>query len=383
MAKVPAVQLGAAALALPAGAALALAAARGEAVLSGPGREAFLTLALTGAAGIAAVVVAGLREARRAAAPASAVGSVVEISASLGDAVLLLDGGGGIVSANEAAARLAGVPADRLAGRSAAVLGPDLPVLARGLPRAAAADVQLETAAGRIRARAAVLAVAPALAVVVLRPLPAPPPQRPPPLPRRRSDAVAAPAALAEAIRAPLARAATATSLLRLSLPGGALADRELRELEAALADADRRLAALDAAGRGAGRARPVEVASVLADLLGALELPAGVRLQPALAPGLALADEPRLRRALREVLREALEAMPHGGDLAIAVAQRGGELVVEVSDTGAATGRGALPLARALLGEAGGRLEREAVPGRGTVLRIALRAAVPENERL
>jgi PAS domain-containing protein len=376
------VQLAAAALAFPAGAALAIIAARGEAAFDVPGRGPLLALALSGAAGLLAVAIAAAREGGTRPQPilAALVDAVAE---PLGDAVFLFDGTGRIAMANDAAGALTGIAPARLAGRAVSVLGPDLAMLLRGLDRGpATAYVTLETAEGRVRARAALLRVAARLDLAIVRAGPAAAPIQPPPLPRRRSSAEVAVVALVDAVRAPLARAATAASLLRLSLEAGPLAERELRVLEQALGDAERRLAALDAAGRPeGGRARPVEVASVLADLLGGLDLPTGIRVHPALAPGVALADEPRLRSALREVLREAIEAMPQGGDLEVAVVRRGGELVVEVADSGATAGRGALPFARALLGEAGGRLEREPVPGRGTVQRIALPAAGTESD--
>jgi signal transduction histidine kinase len=152
-----------------------------------------------------------------------------------------------------------------------------------------------------------------------------------------------------------------------------ALAAREIARLEEALAEAEQGLAAL--APDGAGRRRPVEVAALLADLLRTMELPPGVAVRRTLAPGLVVADEARLRRALAEVLREAAAAMPSGGELSVGVARRGADLVVEVVDTGARAAADGATLARALLVEQGGRLEQVPVPGRGTVCRIALPA--------
>ncbi|HEY6101434.1 MAG TPA: hypothetical protein VIW03_18495, partial [Anaeromyxobacter sp.] len=285
---------------------------------------------------------------------------------------------GRVVQANEAAARVAGLPVASLLGREASALGGDLPLLLRGLARGPASGVvTVVGAAAPVRARAAAVRAGrrPAFDVVVLRPHP---PARPPPLPREsgRGDGGAAARAISAALREPLSRAQRAISLLRLALPAvPALAAREIARLEEALADAERGLAAV--APEGAGRRRPVEVAALVADLLRTIELPPGVSVRRALAPGLVVADEARLRRALAEVLREAAAAMPSGGELSVGVARRGADLVVEVVDTGARAAADGATLARALLVEQGGRLEQVPVPGRGTVCRIALPAHV------
>ena len=352
-------QLGSAADALPAGAAVAAAIA-------------WLAVAAIPAGAAVLAVVRLLRRRRaRAGLPRDARALLEAIPAALGDAVLVLDATGRVVQANESAARLAGLPVARLLGREASALGGDLPVLLRGLARGPASGVvTVAGAAGPIRARAAVLRAGrrPPLDVAVLRPQP---PPRPPPLPRAgaQGDGGAAARAVSAALRDPLSRAQRAVSLLRLALPPASpLVAREMARLEKALADAA-------SASDGAGRRRPVEVAALLADLLRTIELPAGVSVRRALAPGLVVADEARLRRALSEVLREAAAAMPSGGELSVGVARRGADLVVEVVDTGARAAPDGATLARALLVEQGGRLEQLPVPGRGTVCRIALPA--------
>jgi hypothetical protein len=308
---------------------------------------------------------------------------------ALGDAALLLDPGGVVLGGNAEAARLAGVPPERLAGsRASVLLGGELATLQAAARRApGAALVTLQTAAGTVRARALVVPVGgrPARDVAILRreraelrppPLPLP---GPPPAPPRRAEAHADLAAVGAALREPAGRAATALAMLRLLLPPSpGRTDEELARLEAALADLERRLGALAAAGAaGAGRPRDVDLAALVRELLGGIATAPGIQLRSALRPARALADEGRVRAALREVLRVAAEALPAGGELAIAVAQAGASAAVELSSTSAGgVERAAAAVARALLGPEGGRVEVEVLPGRGPRCRITLPAA-------
>jgi signal transduction histidine kinase len=310
---------------------------------------------------------------------------------ALGDAALLLDREGRIAAANAGAGRLAGVAPARLAGRSAAaVFGGDLEILQRGTGRGpGAGTIALAAVAGAPRARAVVVRVSdrPPLDLAVLRPEPAPP--RPPPVPvyapppppSRRAEAHADLGAVSAALREPARRAATAASMLRLLLGGPGASGDELDRLDAALGDLERRLGALAAAGaRGPGATRPVDLAAIVRELLAA-PAPGLVRIRAALAPARALADEGRLRAALREVVRAALEALPSGGELCVSVLPRAGSAIVELASSSAADA-GVAAIARALLGPEGGRVEVEAVPGRGSVCRISLPSAphgVPE----
>lgn len=340
--------------------------------------------------GASAVLVA-LAWARRRRALAPAVARLARaIPEALGDALLVAEGGGRIVEANDAALVLAG---GALVGRDLASLGSDLAVLSRGLARGPASGiVTLSPPAGRLRARAALLRVStrPPRDLVVLRPLaPSRPPPLPPPgpAPRRERPAATAPAAAearavvaaaAAAVRDPVARAARAAALLRLCAP--ALAGRAagaLQDLEAALADADRRGAALAAAGEADAR-RGVDLAALVEELAGALAPPPGVALRVSAAPARALADERPLRAALRELLRCAAEALPAGGEIAVAV--RGGAAgpLVEIAPCGA----GSAPLAalaRALLAPQGARVEEETRRVGGPLVRIVLPPALAE----
>ncbi|HYG67048.1 MAG TPA: hypothetical protein VD838_05290, partial [Anaeromyxobacteraceae bacterium] len=112
------------------------------------------------------------------------------------------------------------------------------------------------------------------------------------------------------------------------------------------------------------------------------LNVPAGVRIGAPEGEGVALADEGRLRPALREAIRGAAATLPRGGEVRLRVSRRGAEAVVEIAADGVAADREPwLPLVRALLGP-GARVAGEAVPGRGTVCRIAFPAAPPDLVR-
>jgi hypothetical protein len=190
-------------------------------------------------------------------------------------------------------------------------------------------------------------------------------------------------AGIGAAIREPLVRASTAASMLRLVLPAPPVAaERELLRLEEELAVAERRLAALVAAGeRGRRAPRALDLAAVAAEVARTLSLPGAIRVRwPAAAgePVVALGDEGRLRPALREAIRgSAATLLPHGGEVRLRAGQRGGEVTLEIAADGVARARDPwLPFVRALLGPAGARVEEESLPGRGTVCRIVLPAA-------
>lgn len=339
--------------------------------------------ALLGASGALAALC-------RLVSPASRPGGIARaLLASLGDAVMVVDGEDRIVEANDRAARLVGgTPAD-LVGRELSRLGPDLPILARGLARGPSAGlVSLQVTGGRIRARAALALVSrrPRRSIVALRVEPERPPPLPPPLPRRPLaapeagdpvEARAGLAAAAAAAREPLARATRAASLLRLVAPPlEARAAAALAALEEALGDAERRTGALAAAAQ-IGARRGVDLAALVEDVAGAAALPPGVRVRADLRPARALADDRALRVALREVLRSVASSLGAGAELRVAVRVAAGTPVVELASRGEASAFAAA-LARALLAPHGARVEEERVDA-GWRLRVALPAAPAE----
>jgi hypothetical protein len=314
--------------------------------------------------------------------------AALALSTALGDAVLLLDGAGRILVANEAAGRLAGVAPHALEGEGIAALGEDLRVLARGLARGAASGtVSLGLRAGpTARARAALARVStrPPRDLVVLRPEAAAP-QRPPPLPATCAPPAPSPAdpaearaglaAAAAAVRDPLARAARATSLLRLcSPPLQARPAAALAALEEALEEAERRVAALAAAGQP-GLRRVLDLSALVDDVVRSASPPRGVRVRADVAPARALGDDRPLRAALREVVRCAAASLSAGEEVVVAVRGGGPAPSVVVAAPGARAGALA-PLARALLAPHGARVEELPAPAHAWRLRVVLPAA-------
>jgi hypothetical protein len=342
---------------------------------------------LAGVLAAAAVVAAGILGRglrRRRAVPAGIARLALAIPEALGDAVLALDRSGRILLANAAAARLAGTSVAALVGREVAALAPDLAALACGLERGpSSARVALSGPAGPVCVRAALVRVSarPPIALAVLRVVPGP---APPPLPPRAAppwpeggDGRAGLAAAAEALEGPVAEAADALSLLRLGAPplapGAAAA---LARAERAVETAGRRVAAVAAAGQPGAPRRPVDVAALVEDVVAAYTPPPGVRVTFELAASRATADDRPVRAAVREVLAAAAAALPAGGDVAVSARERAGVAIVEVrAPCGVAAG--GLALARALVVPQGGRVEEEAMAGRGSLVRIALAGAL------
>ena len=123
----------------------------------------------------------------------------------------------------------------------------------------------------------------------------------------------------------------------------------------------------------------------------------AGVEVQAWLPdePVRVITDEGQLRQALVNVIRNAVEAMPTGGRLTLAVRAEGDRAVVEVTDTGTGipesfrarlfepfattkprgTGLG-LAFVQQVAQESGGDVGIESKEGRGTSVRLRLRRA-------
>jgi signal transduction histidine kinase len=334
------------------------------------------------ASALAAAILGGALLRRRA-VPAGVARLAQAIPEALGDAVLALDRSGRILLANSAAARLAGTSVAALVDRDVAELAPDLAALARGIERGpASARLALPGPAGPVRVRAALVRVSarPPVVLAVLRVIPGP---VPPPLPPRAGapwpeggDGRAGLAAAAEALRHPVAHAADALSLLRLGAPPlGAGAAAALAAAEGAVEAAVRCVAAMAAAGQPGAPRRPVDLAALVEDVVATFPPPPGVRVTFDLAASRALADERPVRAALREILGAAAGELPEGGEIAVGVRERGAVAIVEVRTPGGVEA-GGLALARALVVPQGGRVEDEAAPGSGAVVRVALEGA-------
>ncbi len=302
-----------------------------------------------------------------------------QLAGALGDAVLVADGSGRIVRANDSAVRLAGT--ERLVGMQLAELGPDLPAVARGLTRGlASAFVAVETSVGLVRAQASLARISsrPALDLIVLRPealAPSPPPMPPPlpiprsaPMPSDAAGARAAIAAAAAALREPLSRAGRAASLLRLvGPPLSPRAANALGAMEAAVEDAERRTALLAAAGEG-GRRGALDLAALVGDLVRAFAPRSGARVRTRLAPAFALGDDRPVRAAVREILHAAADG---GGDVEIEVSASAAGPSIAIGAR--AVAHGATALARALVAPHGGRVEEHEGPSGRHVVKVAL----------
>jgi two-component system, NtrC family, sensor histidine kinase HydH len=111
----------------------------------------------------------------------------------------------------------------------------------------------------------------------------------------------------------------------------------------------------------------------------------------PATLPRLSL-DRQKMKQVLINLARNAIEAMPSGGTLAVSASVEGEGVVIAVADTGVGiepgidvfdfftttkrggTGLG-LPISRRIVEAHGGRLMLESTPGRGTTFRVLLPA--------
>jgi signal transduction histidine kinase len=150
--------------------------------------------------------------------------------------------------------------------------------------------------------------------------------------------------------------------------------------------------------GVGRARAERVDLAALcgeVLDLHAAWAEERGVRTRRTGGGGLVRADPTLLRRVLQNLVSNAVEAMPEGGELCVDVERAGGRVRLEVRDTGvgvpdevrprlfepyfttrsSGTGLG-LAIARRVIEEAGGTIELvPAEPGPGTVARVDLPA--------
>jgi signal transduction histidine kinase len=96
-------------------------------------------------------------------------------------------------------------------------------------------------------------------------------------------------------------------------------------------------------------RMQPIAVEEVAAEVVDAMRARAerqGVKLNLRMAPGLprVAADGDRLERAIANLLRNALEHTPAGGDVTVTVQSRGDEVAVSISDTGEGIGAQDIP---------------------------------------
>jgi signal transduction histidine kinase len=158
-----------------------------------------------------------------------------------------------------------------------------------------------------------------------------------------------------------------------------------------------------DFAKMPAPQLEPVDVNRIARDVMQLFEAqlrapgPAAIETKLELEPdaGEVQADPDQLRRALRNLVLNALDAMPRGGTLTIRTARHDGKVAVEVSDTGAGltpeecdrlftpyyttkqhgTGLG-LAIVQSVVSDHKGTITVHSEPGKGTTFRIELGTA-------
>ncbi len=155
-----------------------------------------------------------------------------------------------------------------------------------------------------------------------------------------------------------------------------------------------------DFAKMPAPQLEPVDINQVAREVLQLFEAQLRAPGQPAVEtrlqldadPGLVPADPDQLRRALRNLVLNALDAMPQGGTLVVRTSRHDGKVAVEVSDTGEGltpeecdrlftpyyttkrhgTGLG-LAIVQSVVSDHKGTITVHSEPGQGTTFRIEL----------
>ena len=125
-----------------------------------------------------------------------------------------------------------------------------------------------------------------------------------------------------------------------------------------------------------------------------------GVRVEQHLPPDLPLiqADRDRLKQALWNLCKNAVEAMPQGGTLTLHAHSSGADVILEIADTGAGIAPGVdifepftttkysgsglgLVVVRQVVAAHGGNITYSSEPGRGTTFRLVLPQAALEHQ--
>jgi two-component system sensor kinase FixL len=140
---------------------------------------------------------------------------------------------------------------------------------------------------------------------------------------------------------------------------------------------------------------QPTEIAAVVSEVL-QMEAPRyaelGVQVEKVISPGLPLivADSERLKQAVWNLCKNAVEAMPNGGTLTVRAVRLQDQILLEVADTGTgipdgvdifepfnttkASGTGlGLVIVRQIVAAHGGAMTYESEPGKSTLFRLAL----------
>jgi nitrogen fixation/metabolism regulation signal transduction histidine kinase len=211
---------------------------------------------------------------------------------------------------------------------------------------------------------------------------------------------------LAHEIKNPLTPIAMSVQTLR---DAGDRPDRDeiVEESTRAIGEEVRRLKRIvDEFGRfarlPAPEPRPTDLAGLVQAVLALWPSPPpGVTIERRLEPGLppVQADRDQLTQVLLNLVTNAVEAMPGGGLLRVSARRAGGEVALEVSDTGGGfdpadvdrlfqpyqttkaggTGLG-LAIAERIVQEHGGRIEAQGRPGAGATFTVFLPLSGPAS---
>ena len=148
---------------------------------------------------------------------------------------------------------------------------------------------------------------------------------------------------------------------------------------------------------------QPTALAVIVAEIL-AMEIEncaaKDVRVEQLLPPDLPLvqADRNKLKQALWNLCKNAVEAMPQGGTLTLHARSSGADVILEIADTGAGVPPGVdifepftttklsgsglgLVVARQIVAAHGGTITYSSEPGKGTQFRLALPQAARQRE--
>ena len=213
---------------------------------------------------------------------------------------------------------------------------------------------------------------------------------------------------LAHEIKNPLTPIAMSVETLRDALEHGRPDFKEIfAEGTAAIQEEVRRLKRIvDEFSRFARMPRPEPAPAAAADLVDALLAlypapPSGIRLVREVQGGLPVVavDRDQILQVLLNLVRNAVEAMPGGGEVRVGARREGEEVLISVSDTGpgippesqqsifepyfttkeGGTGLG-LAIADRIVQEHGGRLEVASPPGGGATFTVRLPVNAPAS---
>ncbi len=143
---------------------------------------------------------------------------------------------------------------------------------------------------------------------------------------------------LAHEIRNPLGAIINATSILERADPSSPDGKRALQIIREEGWRANRTIVdLLDYARVRPAEPKPLKIQTLINQVLLGEEIPDAIAVERDVPPTLAvMADPDQSQGALRNLVRNAIEAMPGGGTLTVAAHREGNRVVVSVTDTGA-----------------------------------------------